>query len=147
LLTRTNYLIGKDPRQWKTDVPNYARVSYAQVYPGTDLVYYGNDGELEFDFAVAPGTDPSEIHLAIRGAKTLAKPNGDVVLRAQGTQIVLRNPRLYQFLGGHKRPISGHYEIDRRNVVRFMIGAYDRGKQLVIDPALAYSNLLGGWGV
>ena len=69
LLTRTNYLLGNDPRHWKTNVPNYGRVAYQEVYPGVDLVYYGRDGELEFDFAVAPGADPRAIHLKLEGAE------------------------------------------------------------------------------
>ncbi len=72
LLTRTNYFIGNDPRHWKTNVPNYGRVAYEQVYPGVDLIYYGKDGELEFDFAIAPAADPQGIRLAVEGAKASA---------------------------------------------------------------------------
>jgi len=99
LLTRTNYLIGNDPRHWNTNVPNYGRVAYQRIYPGVDVVYYGRDGELEFDFAVAPGADPQAIHLTLEGAEASVTNKGDVVMRANGMRItvstspsVLRTP-------------------------------------------------------
>jgi hypothetical protein len=62
---KSNYFIGNDPKKWRTNVPNYAKVKYANVYPGVDLVYYGNQGQLEYDFVVQPGADPRPIQLAI----------------------------------------------------------------------------------
>ncbi len=144
LLIRTNYLIGNDPRHWNTNVPNYGRVAYQRVYPGVDLVYYGKNGELEFDFAVAPGADPRAIHLTLEGAEASATSNGDLVLRANGMRIMLRKPRLYQFAGSHKRSVEGRYAIDQHNRVSFVIGSYDKTKRLVIDPVLAYSMMIGG---
>ena len=67
-----NYLVGKDPRGWRTGIETYAQVAYAQVYPGVDLVYYGNQRQLEHDFIVAPGADPARIRLAFEGAKLLS---------------------------------------------------------------------------
>ena len=144
LLTRTNYLIGNDPRHWNTNVPNYGRVAYRRVYPGVDLVYYGKNGELEFDFAVAPGADPRAIHLTLEGAEASATSNGDLVLRANGIRIMLCKPRFYQFAGNRKRSIEGRYGIDQHNRVSFVIGSYDKTKKLVIDPVLAYSMMIGG---
>ena len=57
---------GNDPAKWRTNVPHYQRVRYPNVYPGIDLVYYGNPQRLEHDFIVAPGADPATIQL--RGA-------------------------------------------------------------------------------
>jgi len=63
---KTNYFIGNDPKKWRTNVPTYAQVRYHDVYPGVDLVYYGNQGgQLEYDFVVAPGADPSAIALDV----------------------------------------------------------------------------------
>jgi hypothetical protein len=62
---KSNYFIGNDPKKWRTNVPNYAKVKYANVYPGVDLVYYGNQGKLEYDFVVQPGADPGSIQLAV----------------------------------------------------------------------------------
>ncbi len=144
LQTRTNYLIGNDPRHWNTNVPTYGRVAYQRVYPGVDLVYYGKNGELEFDFAVAPGADPRAIHLTLEGAEASATSNGDLVLRANGMRIMLCKPRLYQFADSQKRSVEGRYAIDQHNRVSFVIGNYDKTKKLVIDPVLAYSMMIGG---
>jgi len=144
LLTRTNYLLGNDPRHWKTNVPNYGRVAYQEVYPGVDLVYYGRDGELEFDFAVAPGADPRAIHLKLEGAEVSVSNHGDVVMRSSGIRIMLRKPRLYQLAGSHKRSVEGRYSVDQRNRVRFAVGTYNKAEKLVIDPVLAYSMMIGG---
>jgi len=144
LMTRTNYLIGNDPRHWNTNVPNYGRVAYQRIYPGVDVVYYGRDGELEFDFAVAPGADPQAIHLTLEGAEASVTNKGDVVMRANGMRITLLKPRLYQFAGSHKHSVEGHYSVDQRNRVSFVIGTYDKTKKLVIDPVLAYSMMIGG---
>ena len=69
---KSNYFIGNDPKKWRTNVPNYAKVKYQEVYPGVDLIYYGNQRQLEYDWAVAPGADPSAIRLAIDGAHKCA---------------------------------------------------------------------------
>jgi len=66
---KVNYFLGKDPTRWRTGVPTYAKVSYAQVYPGIDLLYYGHQRQVEYDFAVAPGADPKAITLLIEGER------------------------------------------------------------------------------
>jgi hypothetical protein len=71
LATRSNYFIGNDPARWRTDVPNYARVRYPGVYKGIDLLYYGQDGELEYDLIVAPGADPRQVVFEMAGAERL----------------------------------------------------------------------------
>jgi hypothetical protein len=68
---RSNYFIGRDPAKWRTNIANYARVKYANVYPGVDLVYYGNQRQLEYDFVLSPGADPRQIELNFAGAKYL----------------------------------------------------------------------------
>ena len=54
----TNYFIGNDPAKWRTNIPTYGKVRYNSVYPGVDLVYYGNERQLEYYFVVAPGAAP-----------------------------------------------------------------------------------------
>jgi len=56
---KSHYFIGNEPKKWRTDVPQYARVEYQDVYPGVSLTYYGNQGQLEYDFVVSPGGDPT----------------------------------------------------------------------------------------
>src|SRR5262249_30304377 len=81
LITKSNYFIGSDPSQWRTNVPNYGQVEYQGVYPGVNLVYYGNQGQLEYDFVVAPGADPGAITLAVQGTQGLTlDAEGNLVL-------------------------------------------------------------------
>jgi hypothetical protein len=139
-----NYFRGADRATWRTGVPTYAKVAYAGVYPGVDLVYYGNRRRLEFDFVVAPGADPAAIALDFAGADALRVESGALVLRtAGGTSLRLRAPSVYQVAGGVRHRVAGGYAIDHQRV-RFRLARYDRGKPLVIDPTMAYSTRLGG---
>ncbi len=63
---KSNYFIGNNPSKWRTNLPTYAKVRYQSIYPGVDIVYYGNQGRLENDFIVAPGADPKTITLEIQ---------------------------------------------------------------------------------
>ena len=147
LPTRSNYFIGSDPSKWHTNVPNYGRVRYHNVYPGVDLVYYGNQGQLEHDFVVAPGVDPSVVTLAVRGAERLQlEPNGDLAVRTAGGDLRLLKPEIYQVVDGRRRKVPGKYLLEGGNKVGFEIARYDRRQQLVIDPVLLYSTYLGGNG-
>src|SRR6202042_3783401 len=78
---KSNYFVGDDPKQWHTDVPNYARVKYQSIYPGIDLVYYGNQSQLEFDLVVSPGADPNKLRFNLLGASKLAlNSQGDLLV-------------------------------------------------------------------
>jgi len=147
LSSRSNYFIGNDRAKWRTDVPHFARVRYEEVYPGIDLVYHAERDELEFDFHVAPGTDPGRIGLRLRGARRLElDPTGDLLLRLPGRTVRLRRPVAYQEIGGRRMPICAEYELRGRREAGFRLAAYDRSRPLVIDPVLSYSTFLGGGG-
>jgi RHS repeat-associated protein len=148
LETRTNYFIGNDPAHWYTDIPNYGRVVYADVYPGVDLVYHGSSGQqLEYDFDVAPGTDPGVIQLAVAGAKGLRlDEQGQLVVATSGAELVEHAPGIYQEIDGVRRAVPGRYVLAGGNRVGFQVVAYDRSRPLVIDPSLSYSTYLGGSG-
>jgi hypothetical protein len=147
LAGKSNYLIGNDPSQWHTDVPNFGGVEEHGVYPGVDLVYYGNQRQLEYDFDVAPGTDPGVIRLAFQGAESMAlDAQGNLLLHTSGGDVVEQAPVLYQASGGVRQVISGHYVLGDNGQVGFAVGAYDSSKTLVIDPTLSYSTYLGGNG-
>jgi Beta-propeller repeat len=144
---KSNYLIGKDPSQWHTNVPNYAQVDYQDVYPGINLIYYGNQGQLEYDFRVAPGADPSAIGLSFRGSVSLnLDAQGNLVLHSPGGDIVEHAPVVYQDINGVKQPITGAFVLQSDHQVGFQVGAYDTSQALVIDPVLVYSTYLGGVG-
>jgi uncharacterized protein (TIGR03437 family) len=140
-----NYFIGNDPAKWHTGVPTYAKVRYRDVYPGVDLVYYGNQRQLEYDFAVAPGADPKPIRLEFAGAKALrVGVDGGLVVTAGGGEIAFHKPAVYQVVNGQRRVIEGRFALLGGHTVGFRLGSYDRGKLLVIDPVLVYSTYLGG---
>jgi len=140
-----NYFIGNDPAKWHTSVPTYSRVRYSQVYPGIDLVYYGNQRQLEYDFVLAPGADPSAIRLRFAGAKALRLgADGDWVVNAADGTLAFHKPLVYQMADGQRRAVEGSFVLLARDAVGFQLGSYDRGKPLVIDPVLVYSTYLGG---
>jgi len=109
---RSNYLLGADPTRWQFNIPNYARVRYEGVYRGIDLVYYGNQRRLEYDFVVAPGADPRAIRLRLAGAgRVYLNSSGDVVSRGSDGEVVLNAPAVYQELGGVKHVVRGRYAL------------------------------------
>ncbi len=145
LTGKVHYLRGSEPSRWLTDVPTYGRVKYQGVYDNVDLVYYGNQSQLEYDFVVHPGGDPKSIVLGFDGADDLSLDGGgNLVLRSHGSELIQQKPVLYQYDGGQRREIQGGYRIDEDNEVTFDVGAYDPAETLVIDPILTYSSFLGG---
>jgi uncharacterized repeat protein (TIGR01451 family) len=148
----SNYFIGNNPAQWRTNVANFGKVRYASIYPGVDLVYYGNQQQLEYDFVVAPGADPKVIALRFGngpdGGDRLSSSidnHGDLVAHLEGGDVRFHKPVVYQTDDQqHKTLIDGHYVSRGEGQVGFEVAAYDRSKQLVIDPTLNYSTYLGG---
>jgi Beta-propeller repeat len=148
LLTRTNYFIGSDPRRWKTNVPNFAKVKYSGVYPGVDLVFYGNQDLMEYDFIVSPGANPGVIALGFEGITGMrVDEKGDLILRMDAGEIRQSRPVVYQQIDGARRIIPASYLLKGKKQVAFQIANYDRSKPLVIDPTLAFSTYLGGSGM
>jgi hypothetical protein len=143
LAGKVNYLRGSDPGRWRKDVPTYGRVRYRAVYRGIDLVFYGKDRGLEYDFVVAPGADPGAIRLAFEGAESVELDGGDLVLGTPVGRLRMPRPVLYQEAGGARREVSGGYRLEGRHV-GFAVGPYDPKRPLVIDPTLVYSTYLGG---
>ena len=142
---KANYFIGNDPAGWRTNVPTYARVHYEDLYPGIDLVYYGNQRQLEYDFVVRPGADPRRIALGFRGAQRLeVDPQGDLVLHTAAGAIRQRKPIIYQEVAGRRVEIPGDYVLRDGQRVGFHVAAYDTSLPLIIDPVLSYSTYLGG---
>lgn len=143
---KVNHFLGSDSATWRSNVATYAKVGYRDVYPGVDLVYYGNQRRLEYDFVVAPGADPEAITLSFEGVDRLdVDARGDLVLRTAGQPVLrLQRPLIYQDIDGVRQTVSGAYAIEGTHRVSFLIGAYDTAKPLVIDPVFAYATHLGG---
>jgi len=143
-----NYFIGNDPKKWHRDVPQFARIRYRSVYRGVDLVYYGRQGRLEYDFEVAPGSDPNQIKLRFEGSRNLKlAENGDLEVGLNGAELRLLAPRVYQNYGSEQRTVSARFLMLGEKEVGFALGEFDRSRELVIDPVLTYSTYLGGSGI
>lgn len=146
-LGRVNYFIGNDPAKWRTNVPTYNRVRLKNVYPGIDLVYYGNHQQLEYDFAISPGADPSRIQFEVSGASQIElDADGNLVLQSGSGELHFRSPVVYQESQGLRVPVSGSYVLSDPTHIAFHVAQYDPNKPLVIDPVLVYSTYLGGAG-
>jgi hypothetical protein len=148
---KSNYFIGNDASKWRTNVPNYAKVRFENIYPGVDVVYYGNQKNLEHDFIVAPGVDPSAITLAVKAETGTSQKHplvinsrGDLVVRAGHEEFRFQRPLIYQETNVGRQEVAGGYIFKADNEVGFDIRAYDQTKPLVIDPVLVYSTYLGG---
>ncbi len=108
----SNYFIGNDPSQWRSNIPQFARVQYREVYPGVNLAFYGNQGRLEYDFDVKPGSDPRQIELNFKGAKSLnIAPNGDLVLALDGRELRFQAPHIYQQSSAGAQAIAGSFAL------------------------------------
>jgi uncharacterized protein (TIGR03437 family) len=145
LPAKVNYFIGNDPSKWRTGIPTFARVKYRQLYDGIDLVYYGKQGRLEYDFEIAPGAGPEAIRLQFEGADQLQLDHqGRLQVRIRDIRIHFEKPTLYQQVGQVRRTVAGGYELKSNHRVGFRVGPYDKRRPLVIDPVLVYSTYLGG---
>jgi len=143
---KSNYFIGNDPAKWRVGVPQFARVRYENVYPGIDLVFYGNEGHLEYDFQVAPGSDPSQAELEFSGAKKIELKDGSLMIQGENGTVRFDAPSMYQEVAGRRQAVEGAFVLRAANRVGFAVGAYDRSRELIIDPILNFSTYFGGSG-
>ncbi len=145
LSASVNILAGNDRSKWQTNMTVYSGVRFERVYPGIDLVYRSGNGQLEYDFIVSPGADPSAISLDFSGARQIElDAAGNLVFSLPGGKLQHRKPSVYQRAGDTRREISGRYMLAGSHRVRFEIGLYDRTLPLIIDPVVSYSTFLGG---
>jgi hypothetical protein len=142
-----SYFIGNDPAQWRTTIPTYSKVIYKDVYPGIDLAFSGSQGQLEYDFIVHPGGNPSRIAVEFQGADRLeVSSQGDLILHTATGPIHQRKPVIYQEFSGIRQEIAGGYVLTDKQLVTFRVASYDVSQPLIIDPVLFYSTYLGGSG-
>src|SRR6202050_1179836 len=134
---KVNYLIGKLEATRHTSVALFSEVQVAKVYPGVDLLFHGDQRQLEYDFVVAPGADPSRIGFKILGAKKIEiDANGNLVLHTPDSEFEMRKPVIYQGEGASRNEVRGKFELSAKNEVRFALGPYDHSEKLVIDRAI-----------
>jgi hypothetical protein len=146
LPSKSHYFVGSDPQKWRTNVSQYARVKYEGVYPGIDVIFHGDQRQLEYDLVIAPGADPRVVRLEFEGGKGLrVDGQGDLVVRMKGGQEIRQlKPIIYQEVDGERRLIAGSYALRGRREVGFDVAAYDTTRPMVVDPILAYATYLGG---
>jgi hypothetical protein len=141
----SSYFSGNDSSQWHTRIPQFGRVRYRNVYPGVDLVYYGNHGKLEYDFVIAPGAKPSDIHVTYRGLdRVRLDRDGSLVLTTASGEIRQRKPVVYQEANGKRVAIAASYRLSQGNQAGFQLGHFDAHLPLVVDPVLEYGTYFGG---
>jgi len=147
LASKSSYFLGGDPKKWHTNIPNFGKVQYEDIYPGIDLFYHGTQGQLEYDFVLHPGASTKTIVIEFTGVKDIRlNPRGELVLGTVHGQICFHKPVAYQEEGGSRHSVSSRYRLIHRNQIGFVVGAYESSKTLIIDPVLQPStfNLLCG---
>jgi Beta-propeller repeat len=137
-----NYLTGPDSTRWRTNVHTWQRGRFHDVYPGIDIEYFGNGGNLEFDMILRPGSRPDNIRMRIRGARLTS--SGDLVVSGFGGEVTQRAPRVLQQMGHKRQQVPAKYRRTAEDEFTFDVAHYDRTRPLVIDPTIAYSGALGG---
>ena len=139
--------LGNDPSRWRHEVPSFGRVAYRNVWPGTDLVFRGAGGALEYDVVLSPGADPSRVAFHFPGATSLRVDEaGRLALGTQAGEILQHAPSAYQAGPGGPRPVAARWVLRPDGIASFTVGPYDPSRSLVIDPVLYYSSYLGGSG-
>jgi hypothetical protein len=156
LLGKSNHFIGRDPAKWHAGASNYARVSYPEIYPGVELVYYGNQRHLEYDFILAPGAAPGQIEWQVQGDSKLVPtttidPQGNLLVSIGGGTVHFKKPFAYEIdpkRGGRAERrrviLEASYVPKGNNQFGFAVPGHDPTKTLIIDPVVEYSTYLGG---
>ena len=141
----SNYFIGNEPDQWISDIPHYKEIAYKGIYPGIDLVYYFNEGKVEFDFRIAPNTPPKVIRMSFNGAdRCEIDPNGNLSITSGDGELILEKPRAWQELDSGREPVRVRYAMLEETEIGFELGTYHDDHTLVIDPKVVYATYLGG---
>jgi uncharacterized repeat protein (TIGR01451 family) len=142
-----NYFRGDDPSHWQAGVPTFGRVRVEDAYAGIDVVYYGRQRQLEFDFVIAPGADPRTIVLDFEGSRDLEiDTEGNLLVGLLGGEVRFEPPFAYQLADGERQEVASSYKLLADNRVGFHLEPYDANRELVIDPVLSYSTYFGGTG-
>lgn len=144
LPTKTGYFTGNDESRWQRGISNFQAVRYQNIYDGIDVVFRGSEQNLEYDFHVAPKSNPALIGLEFDGAtKVKIARSGDLVFKFDGLEITHQKPLAYQIIDGERKEVSAKFVLSGENKIGFVVGAYDTGKALIIDPVV-YATYLGG---
>ena len=141
-----NYFTTQDKSKWQHNLPTYASIRYPNILPGIDLVYYGQGKQLEYDFVLAPGSNPNQIEMQVStGWRRSLTADGDLEITANEGTVRFAKPVTYQLdPQGQRQPVESSYQTRAANSFGFRIGKYDRSRPLIIDPVFIFGTYLGG---
>jgi len=145
LIGKSNYLFGNNPEKWRTGIAHFREVEYRNIYPRVDLLFYGNPRKLEYDFVVNPGGNPELIRVRLRGADQIRLDGENLSVKVGQRYLQITKPLIYQESESGRKHVEGHFVVFR-DEYSFRVGRYDHAKPLIIDPAVVYSENLGGEG-
>ncbi len=146
LSARVNYFIGSEPSKWRAGIPLFSKVRVDEVYPGVQVIYYGNQSaQLEYDFLLQAGASAEQIHFRITGADSVrVDAAGNLVLKIGSEEIRQHKPVAYQENRGARSEVPARYRLNADGSVGFALGDYDRAQPLTIDPVLDFVTYIGG---
>lgn len=145
LAGKINRFIGNEPAQWQSGLVSFAQVRLEKIYPGVNVVYYGNQEKLEYDFDLAAGVNPEIIALRFDGIEKISvNAQGELVIALAGGEIIQHQPVAYQTIAGQRIPVTASYRILEDHTAAFAVGSYDHSQPLVIDPILNFTTYFGG---
>jgi gliding motility-associated-like protein len=150
LNTYNNYFIGNDSTKWARNCRIFQGVTYKNIYPGIDLRYYTDNGNLKYDLIIHPGADPNNIAMQYEGLDGLTVTNNRLLLKTSVGDVREMEPNSYQAGDNGRESVPVKYRVSKGNVVRFDIRNYNNKQVLVIDPTLVFSTFTGSiasnWG-
>ncbi len=137
----TNYYLGS---RAITALPHFSSVRAKNIRPGIDIVYHGNQRELEYDLVIRPIADVNALWLRFEGSQPALADNGDIVLKTDKGEVRQHKPRVWQEANGHRTEVDCRYVIAKSGDVGFVLSNYDQSAELIVDPIISYSTFLGG---
>jgi hypothetical protein len=137
----TNYYLGNDRANWHLDVKSYRSVAYSGVYKGIDLIYHGSRSQLEYDFVVAPRADPRQVRMRFKGLQLKLRHEDLAFQGVDGLEV--KGLKAYQLVDGEKKAVEAAWQI-HGDEASIRLGAYDRDRELIIDPVFFYGTYIGG---
>lgn len=145
-----NYMLGKDPSRWKSNIHPALGVDYTRLYEGIDMHISSEKGNVKYEFIVAPGADPSKIRLRYEGQDGLSISKGNLIIKTSIGDVQELKPYAYQYLENGKKEVACRYRIKNDILTYDLYEDYDATKPLIIDPTLVFSTFTGStadnWG-
>ncbi|MBZ0206681.1 MAG: gliding motility-associated C-terminal domain-containing protein [Flavobacteriales bacterium] len=137
-----NYFLGNDPDSWASNAHAFSAVVQHDLYPGIDLRLRRGGEVLKYDLVLAPGARPDQLRFTYDGADRMALKEGRLIIGTSLGDVIDEVPLAYQLKDGQEVKVDCRYVLKGRTV-SFVLGAYDPGLELVIDPTIAFSSYSG----